>query len=253
MLQPLFQINAMARAGFSLVLLASASSKALALERDVARAVQEMLALESAQNQAGSGDLLPVADETVVHKLAPTPALERLMGLLLAGPAVWPMEHSGISLVLVARPIAPGEKLLRARVELWDCLALARRSPATRFIHRFGGWLRQRDPMLFDIVFPGEGEERQARKQYRLTRVLDFKRGSPWMGTINGYGVVIFPVVSNSISGATLTFKTERLVRRGKGSRRIVSRNPGAAIALPEPSAPPADPRSVRSVLGIDR
>jgi len=82
--------------------------------------------------------------ETRVYKLPPTAQLERLMRLLLDDPFVMPMESRGVSVVVLAKPLPCGERLLGARVELWDSLALKRRGGATRFFHRMTDWLRSR-------------------------------------------------------------------------------------------------------------
>ena len=218
----------------------------------------------------GAFDLLPrepAADETWkdpcespgesrVFKLPPTKGLEQLMQLLLDDPFAMPMEERSVSVVLVTKPLPCGERLLAARVELWDSLALKRRGGMARFFFRLGDWFGRSDPALSAILwFSDDGIAQKARKGYRLTRVLKFKKGSPWMGTINGYGVVVFPVASNSVSGATLTFKTEKLVPRkpGKSPKRVRGRRNANFVALPDPDDPTADPDTIRSKLGIDR
>jgi len=72
---------------------------------------------------------------------------------------------------------------------------------------------------------------------------------------MNGIGVVVFPLATNSISGATLTFKTEKIVagKRGKGHERIVTRKRSGSITLPGPEEPHATPDQVRSLLGMKR
>lgn len=193
--------------------------------------------------------------ETRVYRLAPTDELSRLIETLLSDPFAMPMDHKGISVVVLARPLPCGERLLSAHVELWDSLALERRSRATRFFFRLTDWFRRRDPSMWDIVFPDGGVARKAQRGYRLTRSVEFRRGSPWMGTINGFGVVVLALASNSVSGATMTFKTEKLVSRkpGKKPRRVVSRRRGDSVALPGPDAPMADPEKIRSRLGMER
>ena len=193
--------------------------------------------------------------ETKVFRLAPTPELARLVETLLDDPFTMPMEHNGISVVILARPLPCGEKLVSASVELWDSLALKRRSGATRFFYRLSGMFRKKNPTLWEVVFPDDGVARKAQKGYKLTRKLEFGRNSPWMGTMNGYGVVVLAVTSNTISGATLSFKTEKLVARKKGKkpRRVVSRRSGTAVALPGPGAPMSDPDKIREGLGIRR
>lgn len=188
-----------------------------------------------------------------VFKLAPSPRMEKLMALLLEDPLAMFGEGSGASLVLIAQRLPPGERLIRVKLELWDSFALERRKKATRVVLWFGERFALRETGLHHILFPDESEARRIKKHYRLSRVLKLKQGSPWLGNLNGHGVIVFPLASHSISSASLILRTESWITKpGKRAKRTVTNRSHSSIPLPGPEQPANSPEDILESLGVE-
>lgn len=175
------------------------------------------------------------------------------MALLLDDPFPTFGEGSGASLVLIARRLPPGEELIGAKLEFWDSFALEKRRRATRVALWIGERFKLRDPGLHSILFPDETEAMRVKKRYRLSRVLNLRRGNPWLGNLNGHAVIVLPLTSNSISSASLVLRTERWVRTaGKRTKRTVTNRAYGSILLPCPDQPADSPAAILEFLRLE-
>ena len=182
-----------------------------------------------------------------VFRLEPTPVLERLDTSRLA-PDDLLVGRGPPVIVAVVFPMPCNERLVRAVIRLWNGYAVARNRPgleglfaaAAAFRPETRGWL----PLVEAMGAPDPG-------RFRLQRKISLGRRSMDVTNVGDYGLVVFPVVSGSMTTATFTIRTERseIMRKGK-ARRIRSAHEFVGIRIPGPGQPAPGLSELQELLG---